>query len=364
MKILMFGMSSYPGGIENYIVNYFCNEQFSSENKIDFVIYENDIAYKEKILECGYGIKYVPHLKKNPMGYYRSVNKILKNGKYDGIYVNMLTAANVLPIFLSIRNKIFKIILHAHANSTVQGGVRRTLHLINKKYCQSKATLCLACSQEAGKWLFDKRRFYVVPNAVDCSKFKFSLEFRKEIRASLKIEEDEYVIGHVGRVAEEKNHKFMLEVLKEILKIDSKVKMIFVGEGNLKGQIKEKVKELQLDKNVIFYGVSNETYKIYSAFDCFLFPSIFEGFGMAALEAQSCGLKCYCSSQLPKTLNVTGDVKYINLNAGARKWAQIVVENVKEKSDSEEMNKKVLESDYNIKKQRIKVMRLLYANGK
>ena len=140
--------------------------------------------------------------------------------------------------------------------------------------------------------------------------------------------------------------------------------MIFVGEGNLKGQIKEKVKELQLDKNVIFYGVSNETYKIYSAFDCFLFPSIFEGFGMAALEAQSCGLKCYCSSQLPKTLNVTGDVKYINLNAGARKWAQIVVENVKEKSDSEEMNKKVLESDYNIKKQRIKVMRLLYANGK
>lgn len=360
MKILMFGMSSYPGGIENYIYNYFVAPDFQGRLKIDFVTYEESIAFEEALRERRYNIYHVPHLKKNPIGYYRCISRLVKSKQYDCIYVNMLTAANVLPVYLGVRYNIKNIALHAHANSTVKGIFRKTLHYINKKYCRKKAKLCLACSKEAGRWLFDSGNYFVIPNAIDCNRFRFDVKFREEIRNALQIKDEEFVIGHVGRLAEEKNHIFMLEILKDILRMNSNVKMVFVGEGAMKDELERRVFDMRLEDNVIFYGTSSETHKVYSAFDCFLFPSTFEGFGMAVLEAQSCGLKCYCSAQLSPALDVTNTVEYLDLNSGAEKWAEVIMNNLCYNIEAERLNKEVLKSDYNIEVQIENLMRLLY----
>ena len=127
MRILMFGMSSYPGGIENYIANYFLCEELLEDIVIDFVTYEDKLAYQEEIKKYGHNVIRVPHLKKNPLGYARTVRKILKEDNYDCVYVNMLSAANILPIMYASNFHIPKIVAHAHANSTVKGMARSFL---------------------------------------------------------------------------------------------------------------------------------------------------------------------------------------------------------------------------------------------
>lgn len=358
VHILMVGMSSYPGGIENYIYNYFVNEKMSAEHTVDFITYEFTIAYEEKLLENGYAVYRVPHLKKNPLGYFRTVKHLIKEKEYDCVYVNMLTAANVLPIVLADVLGIKKIILHAHANSTIQGFSRRFLHNINKGYCNKKATLRLACSEDAGRWIFGNHDFEIIPNAINCKKFSYDDKARKEIRNKLNIRDDQLVLGHLGRIAVEKNHLFMLEILKEVMKKKSDSKMIFVGDGDLTETVKNKTKEMGLQDSVIFYGTTDKVNRIYSAFDCFLFPSSFEGFGMAALEAQACGLKVFCSDTLSKELNVSGNVKYLSLHSGAEVWAQEILNS--DKVNPCKLNEIVKNSDYNIEKQIERLSGLLY----
>ena len=115
MRILMFGMSSYPGGIENYIANYFLCEEFSKDIVIDFVTYEDKLAYQEEIKKYGHNVIRVPHLKRNPLGYAKTVKKILKANDYDCVYVNMLSAANILPVMYATKAHVSKIVAHAHS---------------------------------------------------------------------------------------------------------------------------------------------------------------------------------------------------------------------------------------------------------
>ena len=135
MKILMFGMSSYPGGIESYIANTFLCEDVSKLLNIDFVTYETSLAYSDSIIKNNHRIIFLPHLKRKPFGYLTSLIKILKRNNYDCIYVNMLTAANILPILIPRLLGYKKIIVHAHANSTLKGFLRKFLHHTNKYFC-------------------------------------------------------------------------------------------------------------------------------------------------------------------------------------------------------------------------------------
>ena len=139
MRIAMFGMSSYPGGIENYIANYFLTEDFSKLATIDFFTYEKNLAYSEEIIKNGYSIQKVPHLKKNPLGYIKAVKRLLLKNNYDCVYLNMLSAANIVPLKFAVKYNVPRIVVHAHANSTVKGLLRKNLHNLNKKYCKKYA---------------------------------------------------------------------------------------------------------------------------------------------------------------------------------------------------------------------------------
>ena len=358
MNVLMFGMSSYPGGIENYIINYFCHPAFPSDRiHIDFVTYEDTIAYEDTLKEKGYIIHRVPHLKKNPLGYFRACKALAYRNHYNAVYVNMLTAANALPVYLAGMFKIDKIILHAHASSTINGLARKALHRINRNHCNKKASLRLACSEKAGRWLFGNQKYTVIPNAIDCNRFKPSDENRKEVRELFGISDETLLIGHIGRFAEEKNHGFMLDILKELITDNVDAKLMFVGDGYTRNQIERRVADERLEDYVIFAGTTDKTERYYPAFDVFLFPSSFEGFGMAALEAQSCGIPCVCSDTLSPLLNASGENKSLSLEESAAVWAE-EIRQIK-KTDSLLMNEKIRNSDFNIEKQVVQLVKLI-----
>lgn len=350
MRILMFGMSSFPGGIENYIANYFLCADFSEDTTIDFVSYDGKLAFEDRIVGLGHRVIQVPHLRKNPIGYARTVKKLLKEGDYDCVYVNMLSAANVVPIRYAVKAGVKIIAVHAHANSTVKGALRRILHSVNKKFCKNKAVVKLACSDAAGNWLFDDGEFTVVPNSIDVDRFSFSAESRNEIRESLGIENSTFVVGHVGRFAEEKNHLFLLDIFNELLKKRENSRLLLVGGGPYETLIREKAAALGISEKIIFAGITDSSHRYYSAFDAFVFPSVFEGFGMSALEAQACGLPCFCSDSLSKSLDVTKTVEFIALDKSAESWAEIVL-GKEIRIGRSDMNRVVGESEYNIRTQ-------------
>ena len=346
-NILMFGMSSYPGGIENYIKNYFCNDIFSEHFHIDFVTYEGCLAYEKEIDHAHHSILKVPHLKKNPFGYFKAINKAMQTTDYDFVYVNMLSCANFLPVLLASSNKVKNLVLHAHASNTV-GALRKIMHRLFKEFCNRHATLCLACGEQAGKWLFGDREFTVVPNAIDAGQFCYSEENRNRIRTQLGITETDLVFGHIGRFAPEKNHGFMLEFFGEWLKSHgSKNKLLFVGDGGLRDEIQHRAEQMGLQDHVIFFGTTDCAWEIYPAFDYFLFPSTFEGFGMSVLEAQACGRKCFVADTLPKAVNVSGTVCFLPIDNGVSCWID-AVNNADNNMTPMEMNQKIKDSEYDI----------------
>ena len=325
MRILMFGMSSYPGGIENYIANYFLSEAFSRGVTIDFVTHEGELAYSDKIREYGHTVRVVPHFKRAPLSYMRAIDTLLQENEYDCVYLNMLSAANILPIRCAVRRGVGKIVAHAHANSTVKGFLRKFLHKVNKRYCKKHATHKFACSKAAGEWLFDSEPCTVIPNAIDLSRFAFCDESRREIRERHGIADGAFVMGHVGRFAEEKNHGFLIDVFKACADRAPNAVLLLVGDGGHRAAIEERVRSFGLGERVVFAGTSAETEKYYSALDCFVFPSTFEGFGMAALEAQAAGLPCFCSDCLSGELRVTDSLLFLPLEAGADAWADSIL---------------------------------------
>ena len=348
--MLMFGLSSYPGGIENAMVNILCHQEFPADRiRVTFVTYEDALAFSDIIQRKGHRIYRVPHLKIHPLGYTSEIWRLLKKEKFDTIYVNMLTAANALPVYLAKACGMKHIILHAHASNTIDGHFRRCLHLLNRSFCAGNASLRLACGISAGQWLYVNRDFKVVPNAIDCQRFIPSEEIRASIRKANGIDKQTLLIGHVGRFGPEKNHVFMLDILYYLLQKGIDARMMFVGDGATKDEVIKVAKMRRLIQYVIFESTTLEAERFYPAFDVFLFPSSFEGFGVAALEAQSSGVPCVCSDVVTKTIDVTHTTRFISLSKPAKYWANVVAEI--HTNSKEAMHQAVLDSDYNIDKQ-------------
>lgn len=84
--------------------------------------------------------------------------------------------------------------------------------------------------------------------------------------------------------------------------------------------------------------------EILQAFDCFVFPSIIEGLGMAIIEAQASGLLCLSSDSVPKETNVSNSIRYMSLKLSADEWAKELQIIKREDIDRQQMSHKAIES--------------------
>lgn len=185
-------------------------------------------------------------------------------------------------------------------------------------------------------------------NAIDAEKFKYTFD-----RSSLEKEKlglkDKLVIGHVGRFNKQKNHEFLVEIFREIHKLNNSAVLVMVGTGELENQIKQKTAKEQKEKSIIFLESRDDVYDIMQAFDLFLFPSLFEGLPVTMVEAQAAGLKCFISDKIPQECILTDNVEVIGLSESAGQWAKKIVSSMKDferKDTYQEIRKK----NFDIKK--------------
>jgi glycosyltransferase involved in cell wall biosynthesis len=186
-----------------------------------------------------------------------------------------------------------------------------------------------ACTEFAGEWMWGKQalkngKITIFNNAIDLNHFKADKAVRDVYREKFGLQ-DKFVIGHVGRFCYQKNQEFLVDVFNEVHKTKPNAVLMLIGEGETVDMIKDKVSTLGLSDSVKFMGSSMEVYNLYQAMDVFVLPSRYEGLGMVAIEAQAMGIPTIVSTEVPKEACVTDGIEFINLDVGAKKWAEKIV---------------------------------------
>ena len=315
------------GGIEAVVMNYYRNVD-KSKVQFDFIVSDKStLPQKEEIEKLGGRIFVTPRVTKL-FAYKKALKKIFKENNYQIVHCHMGALA-MFPLSVAKKCKVPVRICHAHSTASKKELVRTLIKNILKPFAKKNATHYFACSEHAGRWLFGSKTFEsgkvkVLNNAIDLSKFAYNEEIRKDVRSKLKLD-DKFVVGHIGRFNEQKNHAFLIDIFAEIAKKKQNAVLLLVGEGPLEEEIKNKVKILGLENKVKFLGVMKDTSKIYQAFDVFVLPSLYEGLPVVGVEAQASGTNCYVSTTVSKELEMTDNIKFVSLEEEPKVWAEEIL---------------------------------------
>lgn len=322
VKILMVSNDLALHGISNVIINYYKaidNEKIIIDIAAGKPIEKNFINIKKNNGK----IHVLPERKKKPISYYKELYLLMKQNKYDIVHVHGNSSTISIELFVAKIAGIKIRVAHSH-NSTCNHLI---MHKLLKPIFFKLYTNGFACSEIAGKWMFGNKEFDIINNGFEVENYRFSLDRRNDLRNRLNLK-NSFVIGHVGCFNQQKNHTFMLDVFKEVLKNDPNSVMLLVGGGHTKESIKQKVKELNIENNVIFYGETTDVSSLLCCMDTFLFPSLFEGLGISLLEAQISGLPCILSDVVPIAAKLCNQYYELSLtNNSIQEWAECIVKN-------------------------------------
>ena len=309
------------GGVEAVVMNYYRNID-RGKIQYDFIIDDDsgNPSLEAEINALGGRVIKIPPYQKQA-SYQRELYRLFTENKYQLVYSHINTLS-VFPLFAAWRAGIPIRIAHNHSTAGKGETKRNIMKYSLRPFAKVFPTHLCACSDYAGKWLFgSKARFTVWPNAIDVRRFAYNEAVRTELRKALGIE-GRFVVGHAGRFMHQKNHKFLLEIFAELRKIKPDAALLLAGDGPLFNMFKDIVNELGLSQDVIFTGSVNDMERYYQAMDVFVFPSLYEGLGIVAVEAQVSGLPVICSDELPEEAKVCENLRFMSLKRSAEDWAR------------------------------------------
>lgn len=249
---------------------------------------------------------------------------------YACVHGHMTSTAS---IYLPLAKAAGVPVTAAHARSAgVDGGPKGVLTRLLRMPLAKRADFCLAASALAGEAVFGKKamaqgRVHVLPNAIQAQKYQYDPAVRERLRKELGMGQD-LVLGHVGRFHPCKNHEFLLDIFAEVLKRKKDCRLLLLGEGSGMEPMRQKAQALGISGRVSFLGNRGNACDYYQAMDCFVFPSLYEGFPGTVLEAQAAGLPCIVSGKITREVKITELVQFIPLSEGADAWAGRVLESV------------------------------------
>lgn len=316
------------GGTETMLMNLY--RKINKDIQFDFISYsKEDGYYDNEIKELGGNI-----IKLNPpneVGIINAIkdikNVIKENGPYNVVHTHMMFNSGVAMIAAYLSEVKIRV-SHAHTTADEGSGIKRKIYInIMRTFTKLFSTDFLACSNLAGKYLFgegiiNNKNYKILPNYIDYEKF-IHCNDKTSIREELGIRNDDIVICHIGRFIKAKNHDFLIKIAKEMIDKNNKVKFILVGDGDLKNEIKNKVKELKIDKNIFFTGVRKDIPNILKNSNLFILPSIYEGLGLVLLEAQSSNIPCLVSEAIQPEVDLNlGLVKTLKIGLEKSIWAK------------------------------------------
>lgn len=325
------------GGTEMFLLNY-CRGLKALGHTIDFLVW-TETPYMEQYVDLEAGIYRITAKHENIVEHIRCLNRFFRehNGEYDVFWDNMNLMSNIDYVKTAKKYGIKKIIVHGHSAGAETGILKLYAHKLNKFFIRRYSTDFWCCSKEAGKFFFDipgkSANYRIINNAIHVEAFSFQNSLRDKLREKYGVC-SKFVLGSLGRLSPAKNPYFILKAYEKCRKLIADAVLVLVGDGPLEEEMKKYVVEKRIP-DVLFLGYQNEPAVFYNMFDVFLMPSLHEGFGITAIEAQTNGLPCLMSDKIPNYTFVTKLAEALPIKEGDIEiWGRRIVEKWEETDSS------------------------------
>lgn len=314
------------GGVSNFVMNIY-REINTDDIQFDFAMTAGETSiFDDEVISRGGRIFYFDAAKDVTT----NLHQILREeGPFQVVHSHVFFYSGLV---LAEAKKAKVPIRIAHAHNAHTGEPRSVARLVYERGMQfmikTNATHMLGCSEKACRYVFGDKimkdpRAMVMPDGIDCGRFAFNPEVRDLVRKEYGLD-GKFVIGHVGHFNPAKNHEKILSVFAEVCRRRDNAVLLLVGDGELEQDVRNRVEELGLIDKVVFAGAHRDVERFYQAMDVFLFPSRYEGFGMAVIEAQASGLACVASDIVPVETNAGGRTVYLPLTSSDKTWADCI----------------------------------------
>lgn len=275
---------------------------------------------REKVDEAvakGITVMQLPDKKSNTLCYFKALSKALDEGRFDICHIHGNSGMMFPELVIAKRSRVMAVASHCHST----GCEHPVLHRVLKPFIPRLCDCMFACSDDAGKWLFGGANYSVIPNSFVLDRFRFDPQARLALRKIYGIGKGTYVLGNVARLNPEKNHTFLIKVFEAFHADHPDSILMIAGGGPGENNIRALAEESPFSDSIMLLGNIADPSKLYSAMDCFVFPSIHEGLGIVLVEAQLAGLECFVSSEVPKGACVSDGFHEISLAETAEFWA-------------------------------------------
>lgn len=275
----------------------------------------------------------------------KKVIKIMKKNQFDIVHIHADTAIEAMRTIILCRlSTNAKIIIHAHSSGSAEKAshIKRLINNICEYLIRNEKYVKCAVTQDAAKYMFGDPiaplKVNIVHNGIELEKYTFNLKIREKLRVKLKLQ-NYFVVGCVARFTKIKNFFFLLNLFRELLNKEEQAKLVLVGDGPLKPEVKEYAKKIGIQENVLFLGNRKDVANILQTFDVFVLTSIHEGLGLVNIEAQASGLPCVVSDGIPREAKILRSFSFMNLSSKKIKWVNKILEtrNYKRKDTNEKI---------------------------
>lgn len=335
-KILVYALSENVGGVEEYVLNL---SRYNSEHECEYqyIVLGDHTPYMDELEKLGVTYYYIPK-KRKVFANIKALSNLFKKCREecDVIYFNTSALVYPIPYLLALYYN-YRIVLHSHLTGTT--GARKYIHYINRSWINKKCVRMMACSKMAGNWMFGNKNMknvFVIPNAINLSNFSFCLSDRIRMRKELNLD-NEFVIGHIGRLHSVKNQEFLINMLSTAKRLNINYKLLLVGDGADERKLKQLSYNLNVNDRVIFYGRTDKPWTVMNCMDCFVMPSLVEGFPVTLIEAQANGLPCIVSDTITQEVNVLGKVTFCSLKDDYSVWIKAIKDNAIPRYNSDQL---------------------------
>ncbi len=335
MKVLVSSLTSAFGGVESLFLSIVKNND-DPDMQFDFVCTDGTAAREEDFTAAGSRVIHIERPSRQLKSYKENFKKLFEEGKYDIYHVNLTRYRFPLDVLIAKQCGV-KVILHCHSTQIYDVGslkyriIRNIQQVVFRPLMLGASRLNLACSDNAGQYLFKKHPYQILHNGIDLEKFRFSQETRDRIRKELALE-GKKVIGHIGRFSLEKNHRYLLGVLEQLVKEDPDYVLLSAGDGDLFEEMKALAEEKGLQEHVRLLGQRKDIQDLLSAMDVFVFPSIHEALPITLIEAQANGLPCVVSDYITKEIDVLDTITRLPLSEEKTAWVKAVQKAVSQRT--------------------------------
>ena len=321
IRILHVIRSMNLGGAQVMIMNLYRSID-RSRVQFDFMLHTMEhCAYDDEILSYGGRIFRFPKFNgSNLIPYRRGWHRFFQ--EHPEIRVVHGHISSSAPIYLSIA-KQYGCRAIAHSHSANKSDWKHRIATYPIRYVADDLIACsdLAGINRYGKRAWRARQGIVLNNGIDAESYVFQQEIRDTFRREYGLQGN-FVLGHVGRMESVKNHAFLIRVFDRLRELRPDAKLLFVGDGSLRGELEAMVRERHMEGQVLFLGIRRDIPACLMAMDVFALPSIYEGLPVTAIEAQATGLPCFLSDAVTEETAITDLVRFRSIEARPEQWAE------------------------------------------